>query len=92
MKISLSFDDILLTPQYSDIESRSEVDIGIDLGRGICLDVPIISSPMDTVTETKMAIALQKIGGMGILHRYNTLQQQTARIFYVSTWPTGTTR
>ena len=82
IKKSLSFDDILLTPQYSDIESRSEVDIGIDLGRGIYLDVPIISSPMDTVTETEMVVALRKLGGLGILHRYNTPQQQAKIVWW----------
>ena len=76
MKEALSFDDVLLVPGYSDIESRSEVDIGVDLDDAIHLDLPVISSPMDTITEEDMCLAMSKAGGMGIIHRYNTIEQQ----------------
>ena len=79
MKIEdcLSYDDVLLRPQYSDIRSRSEIDISTDLGNGLELDVPIISSPMDTISEADMAISLSKLGGCAVVHRYNTIEEQT---------------
>lgn len=73
---SLSFDDVLLLPQYSDIESRSQVDISSDLDENLNFKLPVISSPMDTVTEDRMAFALHKAGGLGVIHRYNTIKEQ----------------
>jgi IMP dehydrogenase len=87
MREALTYDDVLLVPQYSDIESRSEVDISNDLGDEIKLDIPIISSPMDTVTETAMAMAMSQAGGLGVVHRYNTIEQQSdmiARAYYAN--------
>ena len=77
MKQAYSFDDILMVPQYSDIKSRREVDISSKLDGERELDFPIISSPMDTVTELEMMAAMSDYGGMGVLHRYNTLEEQT---------------
>lgn len=78
IKKTLTYDDVLLVPQYSDIESRKEVDIGnwLDQERNMRFNLPIISSPMDTITEEKMAIALGRMGGLGIVHRYNTIERQ----------------
>ena len=75
---ALTYDDVLLVPQYSDIESRKEVNIGnwLDEERGLWFNLPLIASPMDTVCEDKMAIAIGKMGGLGIVHRYNTIEQQ----------------
>ena len=80
MKIreALTYDDVLLVPQYSNIKSRKEVDIGNSLDDNIHLDLPIISSPMDTVTAVEMAIHLSQAGGLGVVHRYNTLTEQVA--------------
>ncbi len=72
---SLSFDDVLLLPQFSDIVSRSEVCLRSSLGR-ITSDLPIVSSPMDTVTEGAMASAISETGGISIIHRYNTIEEQ----------------
>tara|TARA_R110001583_G_scaffold96407_6_gene240620 strand:+ start:7556 stop:8605 length:1050 start_codon:yes stop_codon:yes gene_type:complete len=72
----LSYDDVLLVPKYSDIESRSEIDISTNLGRSLDLKLPIFSSPMDTVSEEHMAIALSVVGGSAIIHRYNTVIEQ----------------
>ena len=69
----LSYDDILLTPQYSDIESRSEIDLSINMGNGLDMLLPMFSAPMDTTSEDRMAIAVDELGGAGIVHRYNTL-------------------
>ena len=76
MKDVLSFDDVLLVPKLSDIESRSVIDIGNDLSDQILLSLPVISSPMDTVTEVDMAIAMSRAGGIGIIHRYNSISEQ----------------
>ena len=80
MKRSLSFDDVLLVPQYSDIRSRAaDIDLANDLG-SINLQLPIISSPMDTVTEVPMATTIHALGGLGIIHRYNTVEEQSGMI------------
>lgn len=78
-KETLTYDDVLLVPQYSDIESRREVEIGnwLDQDRNIKFNLPIIASPMDTICEEKMAIAMARMGGLGIVHRYNTIEKQT---------------
>ena len=76
MKTALSFDDVLLVPKYSDIDSRSNITLEQTVKNVGHISLPIISSPMDTVTESKMASAMYKLGGFGIIHRYNTIQQQ----------------
>jgi len=78
MKQTYSFDDVLLEPKFSDIESRFSVEIGNDLDENNHLELPVISSPMDTITEGDMARALSAAGGLGIVHRYNTVQEQTS--------------
>ena len=73
---SMSFDDVLLIPQYSDIDSRKSLSTSNQLDDKITLGLPIISSPMDTVTEVDMAFAMDTHGGLGIIHRYNTANDQ----------------
>jgi IMP dehydrogenase len=73
----ITFDDVLLVPQHSAIKSRKDVSTSSWLVPGIRLTIPIISSNMDTVTETRMAIAMAQLGGIGILHRFMTIEQQT---------------
>jgi len=80
MKESLSFDDVLLEPKYSDIRSRNEVDIGNHLSETAYLDLPVISSPMDTVTEDEMSWTMYDEGGLGVVHRYNTIEEQVALV------------
>ena len=75
----VSFDDVLLVPHYSDIESRKSLSTKNSLGN-VPLDLPIISSPMDTVTEVAMASAMDAHGGLGIIHRYNSIQDQAALV------------
>lgn len=75
LRQTITFDDVLLVPQYSDIESRSEVDIGTKI-KNIVLKAPVISSPMDTVVNEQMAVAVVLNGGLPILHRYNNPQEQ----------------
>ncbi len=76
MKESLSFDDVLLIPQYSDIKSRTEVDVSSKLDNELTLALPVISSPMDTITGHNMATHVARAGGLGIIHRYNTIEEQ----------------
>ena len=73
---SLSFDDVLISPRYSNIESRKTINLKSQLTTKISLRLPLISSPMDTITESKMAIEMALNGGLGIIHRYNTIEQQ----------------
>jgi len=75
MTPNLSFDDVLIVPQYSDIQSRTEIDISNNLGK-LNLSLPVLSAPMDSVTESVMVTAMAKNGGLGIIHRYNTIQKQ----------------
>jgi IMP dehydrogenase len=73
---ALTYDDVLLTPRYSEIRSREEINIGNALDDHIWLNVPVISSPMDTVTEGEMAHVMASHGGLGIVHRYNEIDEQ----------------
>ena len=85
MKKALSFDDVLLVPKCSDIESRKDVDVGNRLDDDLChLSLPAISSPMDTVTGGEMAAAMDCGGGLGIIHRYNSIEEQVALV--ISAW------
>ncbi len=77
---ALSYGDVLLVPQYSDIVSRKEVSLSSDLGPDITCGMQIISSPMDTITEAKMANAIQSKGGLGIVHRYNSIEEQVDQV------------
>jgi IMP dehydrogenase len=75
----LCFDDILMVPQHADIESRSDIDLRMTIGRAETahgMSLPIIAAPMDTVCESDMAIAMRENGGLGIIHRYNTIEKQ----------------
>lgn len=73
---ALTYDDVLLVPQYSEITSRSQVDLSVAFEPNCNLAVPIVSSPMDTITGANMAAMMFRMGGLGIIHRYNTIEQQ----------------
>ncbi len=80
LRVGLTFDDVLLVPQRSGIRSRSDVSLTTKLTRNITLGAPIIAANMDTVCEDVMAIAMAKIGGIGILHRFLTISAQAAMV------------
>lgn len=75
-KECLSYDDVLLVPQFSEIEHRADISLTSELGKGIVLSLPIIASCMDTVCESNMSNAMLEMGGLGIIHRYNTIPKQ----------------
>jgi IMP dehydrogenase len=79
----LTFDDVLLVPKWSPIVSRSQTNLRTKLSRNITLNIPIISANMDTVTESGMAIALAREGGIGIIHRFMTIEDQVDEILKV---------
>ena len=76
----LTFDDVLLVPQRSNIRSRSAVDTTGELVSGIRLSIPLISANMDTVTEAPMAIAMAQLGGIGVIHRFMTIERQAESV------------
>jgi IMP dehydrogenase len=78
----VSFDDVLIRPTYSEIESRLSVDTSISIA-GINLSSPLISSPMDTVTESRMSIDIGKLGGLGILHRFASYNEREKEILNI---------
>jgi IMP dehydrogenase len=86
-KEAVTYDDMLMVPQYSDIQSRREVDISSELGMGKFLKLPIIASPMDTISESDMALAMGDMGGLAVLHRYNSIEAQQKMVREVVNYP-----
>ncbi len=80
MRQGLTFDDVLLVPKRSAVVSRSLVNTATWLTRHIRLNIPIVSANMDTVTESKMAIAMARAGGIGIIHRFMPIERQAAEV------------
>ncbi len=80
---ALSYDDVLLVPQRTTVTSRRTVDVGTMLSRNIKLNVPVVSANMDTVTESAMATELARHGGLGIIHRFLTIDAQVAEVLKV---------
>ena len=77
--LALTFDDVLLKPQYSNVLPR-DVDLSIELSKKIKLNIPFISAAMDTVTESEMAIALAREGGMGVIHKNLSIEEQAFEV------------
>ena len=75
----LTYDDVLLVPAYSEVLPR-EVDITTQFTRNLRINVPIVSAAMDTVTESKMAIAMAREGGIGVLHKNMTIEEQAMKV------------
>ena len=88
---ALTFDDVLLLPAYSNVLPR-DVSLTTQLTRDITLNIPLISSAMDTVTESRLAIAMAQEGGLGILHKNMTIEQQSEEVRRVKKFESGVVR
>ncbi|MDR7419876.1 MAG: IMP dehydrogenase [Armatimonadota bacterium] len=78
--LGLTFDDVLLVPKRSDVTSRSQVDTRTKFTRHIEMAIPIVSANMDAVTESEMAIEIARAGGIGVIHRFLTVEQQVSEV------------
>jgi len=78
-EFGITFDDVLLVPGYSDF-SRNDITLSTFVSKRIKISIPLVSAPMDTVTESKLAIELAKLGGIGIIHRNLTVEDQATEV------------
>jgi IMP dehydrogenase len=90
-KEALTFDDVLLQPGYSSVLPH-EVDLSTQLTRGIRLNIPLVSAAMDTVTEARLAIALAQEGGIGIIHKNMSVEEQAREVRKVKKFESGIVR
>ncbi|ELZ44561.1 IMP dehydrogenase/GMP reductase [Halorubrum californiense DSM 19288] len=80
LRTGLSYGDVLLVPQRSPVDSRSDVDLSTRFTPSVELETPLVSAAMDTVTEAELAIDLSRAGGLGVLHRFLTADEQSAQV------------
>ena len=88
---ALTFDDVLLVPAYSKVLPK-DVDLSTQLTRGLRINVPIVSAAMDTVTESRLAIAIAQLGGIGIIHKNMSIDRQVAEVRQVKKFEAGVIR
>ena len=88
---ALTFDDVLLLPRYTDF-LPAEADLSTKISRNITLKIPLVSAAMDTVTESRMAIALAESGGIGIIHKNNSIEYQSKLVKAVKKYESGVVR
>ncbi|MCK6599573.1 MAG: IMP dehydrogenase, partial [Bdellovibrionaceae bacterium] len=81
----LTFDDVLIVPAKSDVRSRKDPSLATQLTKNKKVNLPIISANMDTVTESDMALAMWQLGGVGILHRFMTIEDQIKNVIALKT-------
>jgi IMP dehydrogenase len=79
-EVALTYDDVLLVPQYSEVESRKKLSTRTRLTSKLNLQIPIVSANMDTVTESEMAVAMARAGGIGIIHRFMSIDEQVRQV------------
>jgi len=80
ISLGLSYDDVLLVPKKAIVNSRKEISTATKLSKNINLNIPLISANMDSVTESEMAIAMARLGGIGIIHRFLTIKEQAEEV------------
>jgi len=80
---ALSYDDVLLVPKFSEVRSRRDIRLGTLFSTNVVLKIPVVSANMDTVTTGPMALALARVGGLGIIHRFLTIQEQVDEVKFV---------
>src|SRR5438132_13908298 len=78
--LALTYDDVLLVPCRSSVVSRRDVDTSARLTRDLRLNIPVVSANMDTVTEARMARAMAREGGIGVIHRFMPIEQEAAEV------------
>ena len=88
LRDGLTFDDVLLLPQFSDL-LPSNCDVSTALSQRILLRIPLLASPMDTVTESRSAIVIAQLGGLGFIHRNLTIERQAAEVAAVKKFESG---
>lgn len=81
-----SFDDVLIVPKYNKILSRKDVDLKTRVTRNYTIKIPIVAANMDTICDAKMAIALGKLGGLGVIHRFMTIEEQAKQVAEVKSY------
>ena len=79
----LTFDDVLLVPKFSDISSRTQTDLSTKLSRNISLNIPLVSANMATVNQSPMAVIIAREGGIGIIHRFLTIDEEVDQVLKV---------
>ena len=82
-EVALTYDDVLLVPQYSNVESRRKLSTRTQLTSKISMEIPIVSANMDTVTEHEMGIVMARAGGIGFIHRFMTIDDQVRQVMRV---------
>ena len=83
MKYAYTFDDIQIVPKYSEIESRSQCELTSRFTKRYVIGTPLVASPMDTVTDSRMALAIASYGGVGIIHRFMNINEQVKHVIRV---------
>ena len=76
MRRALTYNDVNIVPKYSEIEHRDKINISTRLTKKTLIDIPIVTSPMDTITEYDMALEMMKLGGVGVVHRFMSIDEQ----------------
>ena len=89
MKEYLTYDDVQILPKYSEVKHRADCNTSTSVTKNYKLDIPIVSSPMDTVTEYEMAYQMSKLGGMGIIHRFLSIEEQSKMVDELNTHMVG---
>ena len=87
-KLALTFDDVLLKPNYSDVMPR-ETDLSTQLTRNLNINIPLLSAAMDTVTEFQLAIAIAQEGGIGVVHKNLSVEDQAGQVNRVKKFESG---